>query len=115
MLASLAMIKPLLIRAWISAWRHPGDDRASTRMALLEAEYRAERLAAKARLVIVVLFGAQIVAASLALGRFNTWVIVIYGLNVAATLVAAVLTSTGSVRHCSRGTGRARNGVRRQA
>jgi hypothetical protein len=41
-------------------------------MALLEAEYRAERLAAKARLVIVVLFGAQIVAASLALGRFNT-------------------------------------------
>jgi adenylate cyclase len=98
MLASLAMIKPLLMRPWVSARRPPEDARASTRMALREAEYGAERLAAKARLAIVVLFGAQIVAASLALGRFNTWIVVIYGLNVAATLVAAVLTRPGLYR-----------------
>jgi len=98
MLASLAMIRSRLMQSWASARRHPGDNRTSTRIALQEAEYRAERLAAKARLVIVVLFGAQIVAASLALGRFNTWIVVIYGLNVAATLVAAVLTRPGFYR-----------------
>jgi hypothetical protein len=65
MLASLAMIRSRLMQSWASARHHPGDSRASTRMALQEAEYRAERLAAKARLIIVVLFGAQIVAASL--------------------------------------------------
>jgi hypothetical protein len=98
MLASLSMIKPFLVRPWGSARRHPGDDRASTCVALREAEYRAKRLAAKPRLVIVVLFGAQIMAASLALGRSNTWVVVIYGLNVAATFVAAVLTRPGLYR-----------------
>lgn len=86
------MIKPLLMRPWVSARHHPDDDRSSTRMALREAEYKAEHLAAKVRLAIVLLFGAQIAMASLALGRVNTWIIVIYGLNVAATLVAAVLT-----------------------
>jgi adenylate cyclase len=67
-------------------------------MALREAEYRAERLAAKVRLAIVLLFGAQIATASLALGRLNAWIVLIYSLNVAATLVAALLTRPGLYR-----------------
>lgn len=92
------MRKSLLRQFWDALRGRPETVPADVGAVLREAEYRTERLAAITRLAVVLFFGVLIVTASVALGRFNSWIVVIFGLNVGASLVAAWLTQPGTYR-----------------